>query len=251
MGRVVFLGTAHSIADDHHNNTHLVIQEGDRAIMVDCVGYPLLHLRRAGVDFHQITDLILTHFHPDHASGLPLFLLDMWLLHRKAPLTVHGIPHTIDRAEEMMHLHEWETWPGFFPVDFHRVQEVEDATILEDVNFRIHSSPVKHLLPTIGLRFDLRKSGKSVAYSSDTEPSPALVRLASGVDVLIHEATGSGIGHSSPEQAAQIARQAGAASLYLVHYPPDTNPDQWIGEARKGFSGKIILAQDQMDIPLD
>ena len=47
MGRVVFLGTAHSIADDHHNNTHLVIQEGDRAIMVDCVGYPLLHLRRA------------------------------------------------------------------------------------------------------------------------------------------------------------------------------------------------------------
>ncbi len=69
------------------------------------------------------------------------------------------------------------------------VQEVEDATILEDVNFRIHSSPVKHLLPTIGLRFDLHKSGKSVAYSSDTEPSPALVRLASGVDVLIHEAT--------------------------------------------------------------
>ena len=40
------------------------------------------------------------------------------------------------------------------------------------------------------LGFDNPVSGRSIVYSSDTEPCPAVRRLAAGANLLIHEATG-------------------------------------------------------------
>ncbi len=248
MGRIVFLGTAHSIADEYQNNTHLLITEGERAVIVDCVGYPLLHIRRAGVDFNKITDLILTHFHPDHVSGVPLFLMDMWLLHRQLPLRIHGLSHTIERAQETMKLYGWESWANFYPVSFFQVEEKPEAIIIDDVDFRILSSPMKHLIPTIGLRMEFRQHGKSVAYSSDTEPCEAMVNLAKNTDILIHEATGTEIGHSNPSQAGMIAQKAEVGELYLIHYPPDADSERIRLEASQSFTGKVTLAKDQMEI---
>jgi ribonuclease Z len=104
-------------------------------------------------------------------------------------------------------------------------------------------------MPTIGLRVEFSEIDKSFAYSCDTEPCSQVVDLARDVDVLIHEATGLGAGHSSASQAAGIARDAGAKSLYLIHYPVggfDTR--QLVKEAKGVFSGEVVLAEDYMEI---
>lgn len=251
MAQIVILGSASAVPAVEHENTHMLVVEGDRNVLIDCGSNPVQHLNRAGIQFERLTDLILTHFHPDHVSGAPLLLMGMWLMGRKKSLEIYGLPHTMDRMEGMMTLFEWQRWPDFYPVNFNRVAGNELALVLETAGMRILASPVKHLIPTIGLRIEFKKSGKTVAYSCDTEPCDQVVRLAKDVDLLIHESTGNSIGHSSAVQAAEIACKANAKSLSLIHYPPDAHSDTLLKEARRIFSGNVIVATDFMDFQFE
>jgi ribonuclease Z len=117
--------------------------------------------------------------------------------------------------------------------------------------FRIYSSPVCHLVPTIGLRVELVDNGKVMAYSCDTEPCKQVVRLSENADVLIHECSGDTLGHTSAPQAGEIARNAGAGALYLIHYPTgDFDTQSLVRNARTTFDGPVALAEDFMQIEL-
>lgn len=250
MEKLVTLGSASAIPGEQQENTHLLVVAGNRCVLIDCASNPIQHLRRGGVTFEALTDIILTHFHPDHVSGIPLLLMGMWLMGRRQPLSIYGIPHTLDRMEAMMDLFEWKRWPGFYPVDFVRVAEKEMALVCDFEELRVFASPVKHLIPTIGLRLEFLRSGKIAAYSSDTEPCRQVVRLAENADILIHEAAGESLGHSSPAQAAEIAGQARAHSLYLIHYSPEKDHAGLLLEAKKVFPGPVDLAWDFMTLSL-
>ncbi len=249
MTRLIFFGVSAAVPDDTHQNTHLALVGRERLALIDCTGTPILSAARLGIDLPQrLTDLVLTHFHPDHVGGAPTLLMQSWLLGRKAPLPVYGLAHTMERVEQMMALYAWEKWPGFYPVTFHSVPEQAMSVIIDCPEFRISGSPVRHLLPTLGLRIDF-PNGQSLAYSCDTAPCQAVTRLAQEVDVLIHEASGHSEGHSSAAQAGEIAQQAGAKSIYLVHYSPQlTTPTGLIEQARSRYSGPVQVAQDMMEI---
>src|SRR5512143_327911 len=160
MPKVIILGSSNAIPSAEHENTHMVVIGEQRMVMVDCVSNPILRLEKAGVDFNDLTDLILTHFHPDHVSGVPLLLMDMWLMGRSKPLNVYGLHHTLDRVENLMGFYGWSEWPDFFPVAFWRLASGELTTVLECPDFRILCSPTHHFVPTIGLRFELGRAGK-------------------------------------------------------------------------------------------
>jgi len=55
-------------------------------------------------------------------------------------------------------------------------------------------------------------------------------------------------GHSSPEQAGQIAQQAGVRKLYLIHYPVDAEVNDLVNRAKTCFSGGVVAARDLMTI---
>ena len=69
------------------------------------------------------------------------------------------------------------------------------------------------------------RPGRKIVYSGDTRPCMNLVRLAENADLLIHDATlddelaekAYEDGHSTPSQAAEIARKAGVDRLVLTH----------------------------------
>jgi ribonuclease Z len=247
MSKVIILGSSNAIPTKTNENTHMVIVGKERMVLVDCVSNPVLRLEQAGLDFNDLTDVILTHFHPDHVSGLPLLLMDMWLMGRKKQINIFGLHYTLDRVEDLMNFYSWSDWPDFFPVAFYRLPASEMSAIMDCADFKIHSSPVRHLIPTIGLRIEFNHSNKIMAYSCDTEPCQQVVHLAEGADVLIHEAAGATIGHSSAAQAGDIASQAEAGSLYLIHYPTGrfANGDL-VHEARQKFKGPVSLAEDFM-----
>lgn len=245
MAKLVILGSSNAISSRDSENTHMVLVGEERIVMVDCVNNPIHRLEQAGIDFMDVTDLILTHFHPDHVSGVPLLLMDMWLRGRKKLINIYGLHYTLDRMEKLMGMYSWESWPNFFPVAFHRLPASENIPLLDCAEFTIRSSPVRHLIPTIGLRFDFKASRKGLAYSCDTEPCVEVVRLAEGAEVLIHEASGASLGHSSAAQAGQIAAQAEVSKLYLIHYPTgEYANDNLVAEARQHYQGKVDLATD-------
>jgi ribonuclease Z len=249
MPKVIILGSANAIPDEEHENTHMAIVGQQQILLIDCVSNPIVRLHKAGLDTDRVSDLILTHFHPDHVSGVPLLLMNLWLLGRKKPLNLYGLAYTLERVKKMMDDYDWASWPNFFPISFNNVPAKEMAPVLENAEWRVFASPVKHLVPNIGLRVEFLQVEKQMAYSCDTEPCPQVVRLARGVDVLIHEASGGSLGHTSPAQAGEIALEAGARSLYLIHYPTNkTSPKAMVDEATASFQGPVALAQDFMKL---
>lgn len=226
----------------------LVVGE-KRTLLIDCVSNPIVRLEKAGIDFNNLTDIIVTHFHPDHASGIPLLLMDMWLMGRQAPLNIYGLHYTLDRVETMMNLYNWSEWPHFFPVVFYRLPSNEMTPVLSCDDFIVHASPVHHMIPNIGLRLQFPQTNKIMAYSCDTEPCDEVVRLSTNVDVLIHEATGESPGHSSAKQAGEIGAKAEAKKMYLIHYPTGRFARSGlVEEAKSVFNGEVELAKDFMTI---
>jgi ribonuclease Z len=249
MPKLIILGTSNAIPDETHENTHMVLVGETRTILIDCVNNQILRLKKAGVDFHEISDIILTHFHPDHVSGVPLLLMNMWLMGRNHPLNIYGLHNTLDRMEDLMGFYGWADWPDFFPVAFYRLPIQEMVTVLDCSEMSILASPVRHMIPAIGMRIEFKQKNKVLAYSCDTEPCAEVIRLAKGANVLIHEAAGAILGHSSAAQAGDVARQAEVGGLYLIHYPTGSfatgDPVQ---EANRCFDGPVTLTEDLMEL---
>lgn len=252
MYRVVILGSASAVPDANHDNTHMLLQGPHGAILIDCVGRPLVNLNQLGLQLNDLTDLVLTHFHPDHISGVPNLIMSSWLVGRTAPLRIFGLNHCLERIEDLMAAFHWEEWPGLFPIAFHNLPEQEGITVLDNEDFHIMAAPVRHYVPTIGLRVAVKETGYVLAYSCDTVPCPETVRLAYGADLLIHEAAGDEpLGHSSAAQAGAIALEAGAKKLALIHYHVwQANTDHLLPEAKTNFPGPIFLCEDFMEIEL-
>lgn len=248
MSRITFLGTASAVPNRNHQNTHFVLETGSGTILVDCVGNPIVRLEEAGYDPLEISDLILTHFHPDHVSGAPLLLMDLWLMGRTQPLNIYGLESVLEKFEIMMDLFGWKDWKGFYPV-YLKPQVNPDRTVMIDRgNLKVEVSEVCHLVPAMGLRIELPED--VICYSTDTEPCNAVQRLARGADILLHEASGSMGGHTGASEAGRLASDAGVKTLVLIHYDPDADPNELKEQAQKTFSGEIIIAKDLMTLPI-
>ncbi len=239
------LGSSNAIPQADRENTYFLLEGQDHSVLIDTGANSIAKLNSMGIPSNQITDIIITHFHPDHVSGLPLLLMDWWLLGRNRALTIHGLPHTIQRVQKMMDLFDWYNWPQFFPVNFHELSEMP-GLVIDNHEIKILGNEVQHLIPTMGLRIEWKNQNLVIAYSCDTEPCQAVIDLAEGSDYLIHEAAGEAKGHSSPRQCGKVAAQAGTKNLVLIHYPDVNNPEIFIREARQEFDGKVLLAKDGM-----
>lgn len=247
MARLVILGTAAAVPNSVHENTYLALQGSNGAILIDCAGGPIGRLEKAGIAPLNLDTIIMTHIHPDHAYGLPLLLMGLWLLGRTEPLHVHGLGVVTDRLRRVMDAYEWHDWPHFYPVRFHAVDDQPRALVLDNTDFRITATRNHHMVPTISMRIENKLSGYITTYSSDTAPCRELLDLARGADLLIHEAAGATPGHSSATQAGEMAAEAGAKKLVLVHYQVQSDPEALAAEARSTFDGPVEVAQDMAE----
>jgi ribonuclease Z len=105
---------------------------------------------------------------------------------------------------------------------------------------------------------DPPRRGRKIVYSGDTRPSKALVKLAEGADILLHEATFDDSleeraiddGHSTASQAAEVAESANVGRLLLTHissrYP---DPGVLLEQARNIFKNTAV-AEDLMKIDI-
>jgi ribonuclease Z len=134
--------------------------------------------------------------------------------------------------------------------------------------FAVNHTPV---FPAVGYRFDYK--GRSIVISGDTAPSPTLTKYARGADVLFHEGlqttmvsrmqdtlartnrtTAAKIMHdipsyhTTPEDAARIAREAGVRQLVFYHIIPALPlaylDAAFLGDAPKIFLGPITVGRD-------
>ncbi|MEF3102899.1 ribonuclease Z [Raoultella terrigena] len=102
--------------------------------------------------------------------------------------------------------------------------------------------------------------GKKLAIFGDTAPCAAALELAHDVDVMIHETTleqamaekANARGHSSSQQAAALARDAGVGTFIATHFSSRYDLQgcqRLLAECREIFP-QTLLAEDFMVYPI-
>lgn len=101
------------------------------------------------------------------------------------------------------------------------------------------------------------RTGRVVVFTGDTRPCAAVIDAARGSDLLIHEATfgaeekdrAKETGHSTAEEAAQVALAAKAKRLVLSHVSArySMSAEELVKEAREVFK-ETMVAKDGMTI---
>ena len=97
------------------------------------------------------------------------------------------------------------------------------------------------------------RPGRTLVYTGDTRPFPAVIAASRGADLLVHEATFSDseierareTGHSTAREAAEVAREAGVRRLVLTHISPRYSVDvsELLQEAQAIFP-ETTIARD-------
>jgi ribonuclease BN (tRNA processing enzyme) len=200
-----------------HDGFHLVIDLGSGA-----VGALQRHLPLADLDA-----VMLTHLHGDHCLDVcPLYIARRYAgLRREGRIPVlgpHGTAARIGAAYDAF---------GDPSHDLSREFAFGDlATVTEIGPFQVTIARMAHPVPTFGVRLDV--DGASLAYSSDTGPTPVLVELARGADVLLAEASDPDLPgrptalHMCGREAGEAAAHAGVGTLLLTHLPPWADAQQ-------------------------
>jgi ribonuclease Z len=100
--------------------------------------------------------------------------------------------------------------------------------------------------------------GRKFVYCGDTRPCENVIKLAENADLLIYEGTfepealdkAKISGHSTTEEAAEIAKKSSVKKLILNHISSRyQDEEQLISRSREIFPG-VILAKDLMEVEI-
>ncbi len=244
--RVIILGTAASLSSAERDNTSLVFESPAGLLLVDCAANPYRKLLKAGLDPSRLFAIFVTHNHPDHLYGLPSLVHHFIMAKRTAPLGLYANFPALRTATII--LNAFGMRANF--LRYHKVPEEKGTPVLDTEEFSLTASPVRHVVPTLALKITSKLNGKAVVYSADTGPCPEVLALARGAEILIHECSVSrpSRGHTTPAQAAQLARRAGVKKLVLVHFWPAMNPEEIRRQAQEHFEGELVVAEDFTEV---
>lgn len=238
MATLHLLGTGAAFSHADRTTTMLAVTAGGSTLVIDCGGDVVQRLLAHRLDLDRIDGLIVTHEHADHASGFPLMMERLWLAGRTRPLDVYGIAPAIEQVRRVHEAFDTSEWPGYPGLRYHVVPSQEGATVLSNHAWDVTAAPGRHTVPVVGLKFRDLAGGGTATYSADTEPCDAIERLATGADLLVHEATGEAPGHTSAEAAARLAARAGVQRLLLVHLAgSEAEAAPLLAGARRHFAG--------------
>lgn len=283
----------------HRWLTSMMLRYNGSAIMVDCGEGTQVALKEKGWSPKPIDVIMFTHFHADHISGLPGMLLTMGNAERTEPLLIVGpkgvervveslrviardIPFEIVYKELRENEEEFEvcglrvkaykvshnvTCYGYtFELDRAGKFNAERAKAAGiDVRFwnRLQKGEIittdsgETYTPDMVLG-EARK-GLKLTYCTDTRPTDAITRNATGSDLFICEgmygepdklAKAKEHKHMTFYEAAQIAKDAEVKELWLTHYSPSLpNPGAYKKEVREIFANTKV-AKDGRSIDL-
>jgi ribonuclease BN (tRNA processing enzyme) len=196
--------------------------------------------RYAGLE--QIDAICLSHLHADHCIDMCCYSVAQ-TVHPGGPrarIPVYGPARTAERLGLAMGLE-----PGTSMTDAFEFADLAPGT-LEIGPLRVTTAHMNHPVETFGFRIE--HAGQVLAYSADTGPTPELVSLAAGADVLLCEASfldGPGLPpdlHLTARQAAEHAARAGVGQLVLTHLVPWNDPAATLEQAAAAFDGPLALA---------
>jgi len=232
-------------------------------------------LRNLGRDLRAIGHkqdeiaIAFTHFHWDHIQGFPFFA-PAYDPGQKITILTLGKDQTVGNLREVF---EVQMQSEYFPVQLDHMGanfeflQIADAskhfTAINNVQTMVTAQRYNH--PGGAYSFRIERGGKVLVICTDVEHGEnvdlRLVELARGADLLVHEAQYTaeellkrrGWGHSSYDQAMQVAEMAGVKRLAITHHDPEHDDDflQRIEKLCQGRFPNTVLAREGMEIAIE
>jgi ribonuclease BN (tRNA processing enzyme) len=220
-------------------SSYLVEADGFR-LMVDFGAGSLSAMQRYA-SLTSVDAIVLSHLHADHI----LDAVNYVVVRRYAPdgpypaVPLYGPTGTAARLAAAY---------GEGPLDdVYEFHELSPGT-LHIGPFTLTVDRVNHPVETYGMRIE--HGGRAIAYSADTAPCEALLRLAHKADLFLCEASYPDGEPNPPDlhltgrEAGEAATKAGAASLVLTHLVAAwCDQDNVVESATAAFAGPVELAR--------
>jgi ribonuclease BN (tRNA processing enzyme) len=240
--RLTVLGCAGSFPGPESACSAYLLEAQGFRLLIDFGPGSLSALQRYS-DLHGIDAIILSHLHCDHMLDACSYVVVRRYAPEgpRPPIPVYAPPGAAERisaaySSENETVDDVYTFyglqPGTFPIG----------------PFTITVDRVNHPIETYGVRIE--QGGRVLAYSADTAPCEALLRLAAGADLFLCEASYLD-GHQNPPGLHMTGREAGEAAtkadvrkLLLTHLVP-----AWVSEASTvdaagaAFSGPVEVVR--------
>jgi phosphoribosyl 1,2-cyclic phosphodiesterase len=204
-------------------------------------------IRQLGKDIlamgHEQMDIFIafSHFHWDHIQGLPFFA-PAYVKEKQINILALGQDRKIENLEDIFNMQMQER---FFPLTMSDMGATINFMSIDE-NFKefmppdgipVKVSATRHNHPGGAYSYRYERLGHSVVISTDIEHGDTIdeniVNFARGVDLLVHDAQYSseelankkGWGHSSYDQAIEVAKRAGVKKLIITHHDPEHTDD--------------------------
>jgi phosphoribosyl 1,2-cyclic phosphodiesterase len=247
------------------NTPCVEVRSSDREIVILDAG---TGIRLLGLDLlsrpseRLVAVLLFSHTHWDHIQGLPFFSPARLRHNRLVILGGHRV------GRQLQQVLAGQMTDAYLPFALDDLQAdllIKEVHNGERIIVGDNTSVVPCLLPHPGGVFGYRiqNQSKVVVYATDINHpigslDPRIVELAQDADLLIHDAQFTrqekserpDWGHSSWDEAVQVALQARVGRLALFHHDPmhtDDELDEIEKQAQQQF-GATFLAREGMEL---
>jgi ribonuclease BN (tRNA processing enzyme) len=207
------------------------------------------------LDPSSVDAIVVSHMHADHFFDLvPLrYALKYGSLSPGRLLPIWLPPGGRTSLDALRRAVSPDASEDFFDCVF-AVREYDPEVGLEVRDVTLRFAPSRHYIEAYAMRCEC--DGTAIAYSGDTAPCDSVVQLARSSALFLCEA-GLGLGtedgergHSSAQEAGDMAARAGASRLLLTHYSAAYPANDLVIAASSAFGGPVASAEDGMDVAI-
>ena len=217
-------------------------------------------------------EMLFTHSHWDHVLGFPFFAP---IYSKRTRIRIMGCSFTSDPVREII---AKTMQPPGFPVKFEEIAARFDFSSLCSGGCEVGGMqvlPIELSHPNNGLGYKFCESGSSFVFLTDNElnylhpggrPAEDYLAFSRGADLLVHDADYTDAeyprrrtwGHSTWQQALDLALRAEARALGLFHHNQDRSDaelDRIVAECgrrsrRAGSKLKCFAVKEGQEIKL-
>ncbi len=221
--KVTFVGSGDAFGHGGRLQACISLQVGGFHATLDFGQTSLLGVRRECMDPSGIDAVIVSHFHGDHDGGVPFLILDGQFTKRTRPLVIAGPPGIRERMVGQMEaaIPTLSRTTQRYPVGYVDLSR-EPATIGP---LTVRALPVVHTPGSSAVALRVEVEGRVIAYSGDSEWTPALAEVAAGADLFIAEAYSFEKAipyHLSYRALLSNRAELRARRIVLTHLGPET-----------------------------
>lgn len=224
-------------AKDSATSSYLLEKDGFSCLL-DC-GSGALSKLQSYINPIDLDAVVLSHYHSDHIADIGV-LQHAWLVQNLLRETDEVLPiygHSEDERHFKGLTHQNTEGIAYDP-----------TKKLEVGPFQFEFMRTNHPVPCYGMR--ITDSEDTLVYTADSSFKEEWITFSHDADLLITDCNfyedqdGSGPGHMTSKENAQIAARAGVSDLILSHLPHFGDTDQLAAEAKQSFTGKVQVAYE-------